>query len=206
MCFYMQQKDSIPKVEKRFKAVVRQPESFLQADVINAFEHKCSPIILNTNPKEIVTNFQWGLIPNWAKDTSIQQQTINARMETVTERPSFSNIIHQRCLVIATAFYEWRWLDEKGKSKQKYIIYGEEELFAMAGLYSFWRNPADGEPKNSFTILTTEANETMAYVHNHKKRMPVVLKKEDESAWLDAQNKIEAFAFPYSSNLLAFPV
>ncbi|MBN8567479.1 MAG: SOS response-associated peptidase [Flavobacteriales bacterium] len=206
MCFYMQQKDSIPKVEKRFKAIVRQPESFLQADVINAFEHKCSPIILNTNPKEIVTNFQWGLIPNWAKDTSIQQQTINARMETVTERPSFSNIIHQRCLVIATAFYEWRWLDEKGKSKQKYIIYGEEELFAMAGLYSFWRNPANGEPKNSFTILTTEANETMAYVHNHKKRMPVVLKKEDESAWLDAQNKIEAFAFPYSSNLLAFPV
>lgn len=206
MCFYMQQKDSIPKVEKRFKAVVRQPESFLQADVINAFEHKYSPIILNTNPTEIVTNFQWGLIPNWAKDTSIQQQTINARMKTVTDRPSFSNIIHQRCLVIATAFYEWRWMDEKGKSKQKYIIYGEEELFAMAGLYSFWRNPANGEPKNSFTILTTEANETMAYVHNHKKRMPVVLKKEDESAWLDAQNKIEAFAFPYSSNLLAFPV
>ncbi len=206
MCFYMQQKDAIPKVEKRFKAIVRQPESFLQADIINAFEHKCSPIILNTNPKEIVTNFQWGLIPNWAKDTSIQQQTINARMETVTEKPSFSNITHQRCLVIATAFYEWRWLDDKGKSKQKYIIYGEEELFAMAGLYSFWRNPADGEPKNSFTILTTEANETMAYVHNHKKRMPVVLKKEDESAWLDTQNKIEAFSFPYSANLLAFPV
>lgn len=204
MCFYMQQKDAIAKVEKRFKAIVQHPESFLQADVINAFEHKCSPIILNTNPMEIVTNFQWGLIPNWAKEASIQQQTINARIETVTKKPSFSTIIHQRCLVIATAFYEWRWLDDKGKLKQKYIIYSENELFAMAGLYSFWQNPSDGKPKNSFTILTTEANEKMAYVHNHKKRMPIVLKKEDESAWLDTKNKIEAFGFPYSANLLAF--
>jgi putative SOS response-associated peptidase YedK len=206
MCFYFQQKDSVPKVEKRFKAIVRQPESFLQSDVINAFEHKCSPVILNTNPTEIVTNFQWGLIPHWANDVSIQYQTINARIETVNEKSSFSNITHHRCLVIATAFYEWRWLDEKGKSKQKYIIYGEEDLFAMAGLYSFWRNPVNGEPKNSFTILTTEANETMSFVHNHKKRMPVILKKEDELAWLDTHHKIEDFAFPYSVNVLAFPM
>ena len=207
MCFYMGQKEPPVKVEKRFNAKVDQLEAFLQADYIIGFEFPKVPVILNTAPEIITTQYHWGLVPTWSKDLDFRKNTLNARIETLEEKPSFKNVTSNRCLVIASSFFEWHWNDEKGKSKDKYQIFSaEEELFAMAGLYSFWRNPADGEPKNSFTILTTEANETMAYVHNHKKRMPVVLKKEDESAWLDTQNKIEAFSFPYSANLLAFPV
>jgi putative SOS response-associated peptidase YedK len=206
MCFYMQQKDPKPKVEKRFQAKVNQSDFFLQAEVINGFEHKASPIILNSNPQIIETSYSWGLIPHWAKDSEIRDHTLNARIETVTEKPSYKDITTQRCLVIATAFYEWHWNDPKGKSKQKYIIYGEDDLFAIAGFYCHWVDPQTGNLVNTFTILTTQANATMAYIHNHKQRMPIVLKKQDESAWLDSHHPIENFAFPYESKLVAFPV
>lgn len=205
MCFYMQQKDSILKVQKRFNAIVHNPEMFLQSDFINGFDHLPSPIILKSTPQIISTHFSWGLLPYWSKDIDFRNNTLNARLETISEKPSFREIIHNRCLVIATAFYEWHWLDEKGSKKQPYIIYAEEEIFAMAGLYSDWINPQTGEIMFTFTIVTTEANTTMQYIHNHKKRMPIILKKEDESAWLDSSNHVKDFGYPYSSNLVAFP-
>jgi len=201
----MQQKDSILKVQKRFNAIVQNPEMFLQSDFINGFEHLPSPIILKNTPQIITTHFSWGLLPYWSKDIDFRNNTLNARLETISEKPSFREIINNRCLVIATAFYEWHWLDEKGSKKQPYIIYAEEEVFAMAGLYSDWINPQTGEIMFTFTIVTTEANATMQYIHNHKKRMPIILKKEDENAWLDSSNHVIDFGYPYSSNLVAFP-
>lgn len=201
----MQQKDSILKVQKRFYAIVQKPELFLQSDYINGFAHLPSPIILNETPQIITTHFSWGLLPNWAKDISFRNNTLNARLETIFDKPSFREIINNRCLVIATAFYEWHWLDEKGTKKQPYIIYAEEEVFAMAGLYSNWSNPQTGEIMHTFTIVTTEANATMLFVHNHKKRMPIILKREDESAWLDSSNHVKDFGYPYTTNLVAFP-
>ena len=205
MCFYMQQKDSILKVQKRFNAIVQNSEMFLQSDFINGFEHLPSPIILKNTPQIITTHFSWGLLPYWSKDIDFRNNTLNARLETISEKPSFREIINNRCLVIATAFYEWHWLDEKGSKKQPYIIYAEEEIFAMAGLYSDWINPQTGEIMFTFTIVTTEANAIMQYIHNHKKRMPIILKKEDENAWLDSSNHVKDFGYPYSSNLVAFP-
>ena len=205
MCFYMQQKDSILKVQKRFNATVHNPEMFLQSDFINGFDHLPSPIILKSTPQIISTHFSWGLLPYWSKDIDFRNNTLNARLETISEKPSFREIINNRCLVIATAFYEWHWLDEKGSKKQPYIIYAEEEIFAMAGLYSDWINPQTGEIMFTFTIVTTEANAIMQYIHNHKKRMPIILKKEDENAWLDSSNHVKDFGYPYSSNLVAFP-
>lgn len=102
MCFYMQQKDPKPKVEKRFQAKVNQPDFFLQAEVINGFEHKTSPIILNSNPQIIETSYSWGLIPHWAKDAAIRNQTLNARIETITEKPSYRDITANRCACCTT--------------------------------------------------------------------------------------------------------
>ncbi|WP_321539143.1 SOS response-associated peptidase [Flavobacterium piscinae] len=156
MCFYMAQKDPIPKVEKRFKARVDQPEQFLQSDYIIGFEFRNVPIILNTSPEIISTNFHWGLVPSWAKDVDIRKNTLNARMESLEEKPSFANVTTNRRLVIASSFFEWHWNDEKGKSKDKYEIFSaQDELFAMAGLYDTWLNPQNGTTYNSFTIVTT---------------------------------------------------
>ena len=206
MCFYMQQKDSIPKVQKRFRASVNKPELFLQVDEINGFAHPKTPIILDTAPDVITMDYAWGLLPTWAEEVSFRRNTLNARIETATEKPSFREITHQRCLVIATGFYEWHWNDDKGKSKQKYLIVTSDEIFAMAGLYTTWTNPVSGEVIPNFTILTTEANSTMQYVHNTKKRMPVILKPEDEAHWLAGTQPLEYYAYPYERALVSFAI
>lgn len=207
MCFYTQQNQPKEKVEKRFKAKVDKPENFLQSDYIVGFEYLNIPIILDSSPEIISTNYHWGLVPSWSKDFDIRKNTLNARIETIDEKSSFKNITSNRCLIIASAFFDWHWNDEKGKSKTKYQINSQDdELFAFAGLHDKWIDKETGEILNSFTMLTTQANQTMKYVHNSKERMPIMLKKEDENAWLDTSNKVQDFAFPYTANLLAFPV
>jgi putative SOS response-associated peptidase YedK len=193
-------------VTKRFKAIVDDPDSFLVSEMINGFAHLKTPIILDETPEVISTNFSWGLIPSWAKDKDFRKNTLNARIETVDEKPAFKNITKNRCLIIATAYNEWHWNDPKGKVKVKYQINSQEdEIFTFAGLYSTWRDIQTGELVKTYTILTTEANETMKYVHNIKQRMPVMLKKNDEQAWLDNSNLINHFAYPYQANLIALP-
>lgn len=127
----------------------------------------------------------WGLIPFWAKDNSIRKNTLNARFETLREKASFRSSLNNRCLVLSDGFYEWQWLDEKGKKKQKYLITRpNEEAFAFAGLYNDWIDKSTGEIVKTYTIITTKANELMANIHNTKKRMPFILSPEIEEAWL----------------------
>ncbi len=207
MCFYMSQKDSIPKVEKRFKAKVDRQETFLQSDFINGFDFAQVPIIRDSTPQSITTQYHWGLVPSWSKDLDFRKNTLNARIETLAEKPSFSKITSQRCLVLATSYFEWHWNDDKGKTKEKYQIFAaQDQLFALAGIYDAWINPQTGNYYHSFAIVTTQANPQMEYIHNHKKRMPIMLKKEDETAWLDSKNDYKAFAFPYTAEMIAFKV
>lgn len=205
MCYYTQQNALKNEVKKRFNAEIDNEDSYLITDFINGFTHPNLPIILNSKPNIITTDYSWGLVPSWAKDIEIRKKTLNARIETINKKPSYKNITQNRCLIIATAFYEWHWNDKTGKSKSKYQINSQEdEIFTFAGLYTNWTNPQTGLHLNSFTMLTTEVNELMGYVHNHKKRMPVVLNRADETAWLDASNNISDFAFPYQAKLIAF--
>jgi putative SOS response-associated peptidase YedK len=200
MCFHTEQTKIPIALETRFEASLDTPLEFHPQNHINGFEFPATPVIIDEKP-QIITHYQWGLIPAWAKDSAIQKYTLNAKIETVTEKPSFKNSVNQRCLVIADGFFEWQWLDSKGKNKQKYEIgLPNQELFAFAGLYSQWVDKTTGEIKNTYTILTTEANALMAEIHNTKKRMPVVLKREDEGRWL-GHAAIEEFAFPYEVGL-----
>lgn len=106
-------------------------------------------------------------------------------------------------MVIANGFYEWQWQDSKGKNKIKYEIgFGNDDLFAFAGIYSQWVNQNTGEIKDTYSIVTTQANQLMAEIHNTKKRMPIILKREDESKWLQHE-PINNFAYPYEVNLVA---
>jgi putative SOS response-associated peptidase YedK len=126
--------------------------------------------------------FRWGLIPFWAKDMSIGARMINARAETIMEKPSFRQAFQKRrCIIPADGFFEWRKsADKKAPSTPFYITLKDREPFAFAGLWETWRNPEGGEI-HSCTIITTAANEYMQPIHD---RMPVILPKEECWQWL----------------------
>ncbi len=123
---------------------------------------------------------RWGLVPSWAKDISIGSRMINARAESVAEKPSFRRALQKRrCLVLSDGYYEWKGT---GKNKQPmYIGLQSGEPFGMAGLWEAWKSP-DGDWLHSCTIITTQSNALMEEIHN---RMPVILPRESESVWLD---------------------
>lgn len=204
MCFFYGVNKSKGEIEKAFNAKFDNA-SFEPIAEVNGFAHPYMPIIVNNRP-DIITGANWGLLPAWAKETSFQKNTLNARIESLDEKPSFRNSITNRCIIPATNFYEWQWQDSKGKVKQKHSISViNEDLLAFAGLYSIWNNPNTGIPMLTYTIITTVANELMSEIHNIKKRMPVVLNKEHHNLWLQGED-YRTFAFPYESNLKATPI
>lgn len=204
MCYYVDQKGSRRDVKIRFNIAVNNTGQFYEGVFVNGFSYPNLPIITNDKPDILTTDHTWGLLPSWTKDIEFRKNTLNARIETIDEKASFKNITKNRCLIIATGFYEWRWLDEKGKQKEKYHITSQtDEIFCFAGLYDKWKNPATGDVLNTYTMVTTEANEVMKYVHNYKQRMPIILNRKDESAWLNPVNDISDFGYPYESKLKA---
>jgi putative SOS response-associated peptidase YedK len=208
MCFYAAQNQPREAVEERFNATVDNPDKFLQSEYIVGFEYLNMPIILDKSPEIISTNYHWGLVPAWAKDIEFRKNTLNCRLDTIDEKASFRNINNNRCLVIASSFFEWRH-ENGGKTKIKYQIHNaDKESFAFAGLYETWENKSTGESYNSFSVVTTDADEQMSYIHNHKKRMPIMLNFGDESAWLDStSSKVHDFGFPnYQPRLIGFPI
>lgn len=204
MCFFYGVSKNKKEIEKKMNAKFNQ-EGFQAVSEVNGFAHPFMPIIVDERP-DIITGAKWGLLPTWAKDTSLQKNTLNARIETISEKPSFKGSINKRCIIPATNFYEWKWLDERGKHKQKYSIGVEgEDIFCFAGLYSIWWHTNTGEPILTYTILTTESNDLMSEIHNTKKRMPVILKNEHHNLWLQGENYRD-FAFPYQVKLSAHQV
>ncbi len=140
-----------------------------------------SPVIIDVGHRELHL-LRWGLIPHWAKDAKIGYKMTNARLESASEKPSFRQAFrHRRCLVIADGFYEWK-TDPETKEKQAYYIQHKTKApMAFAGLWEQWRSP-EGEDIPTFSILTTEANESIAPVHH---RMPVILHRDRENEYID---------------------
>lgn len=128
--------------------------------------------------------FRWGLIPFWAKDMSIGSKMINARAETILEKPSFRTAFQRRrCIIPADGFFEWqKSADKKAPSTPFYITLKDKKAFAFAGLWETWKNPEDGAEIKSCTIITTAANEFMRPIHD---RMPVILSKDECWRWLE---------------------
>lgn len=202
MCYQTKQSKLAKDLENRFKAKMNTPELLRPNATVNGFDFPLTPVIIDTNP-ELILHYNWGLIPTWAENDEIKKVTLNAKIETIDDKPSFKNSVNKRCLVIANGFYEWQWQDSKGKNKVKYEIgIGNEALFAFAGIYSQWKDSNSGEIRNTYSIVTTEANSLMAEIHNIKKRMPIILKPEDEANWLNHAD-FRAFAYPYEVSLQA---
>lgn len=181
--------------------------------------------IIASDGKRILKGLQWGLIPFWVKDLKAMRPMINARMETLAEKPFFKTALsRRRCIIPADGFYEWQVLPEaeegertSGKggkspraraakpSKQPVWIHlKERSLFGFAGLFDEWKKP-DGTVLPTCTIITTSANQAIAPVHD---RMPVILSPENEALWLNAEIKDTASLIsvldPYPSNLVTF--
>ena len=189
MCFHSKQSKSAQELKLRFKAKFENEEEY-QPTQYNGFQHPKTPIITNEKNNTIQL-YNWGLIPHWANDDSIKKFTLNAKSETIHEKPSFKNAVQNRCLILIDGFYEWKWLDAKGKNKQKYLItLPNNEAFAFAGIDSHWLDKNKGEITKTYTILTTEANELMSEIHNTKKRMPIILSPTNEINWLQGDTAI----------------
>ena len=142
-----------------------------------------SVAVVTNNPDRKVEYFRWGLVPSWAKDPAIGNRMINARSETVTEKPSFRAAFRRRrCLILADGFYEWKKVAGEKRKTPMYIRMASGQPFAFAGLWEFWQ--PDTTPLLSCTILTTQPNSLLASIHN---RMPVILPEEKYEFWLSAE-------------------
>lgn len=155
-------------------------------------------VVANTSSDKI-NFFSWGLVPSWAKDPSIGSHMINARAETIAEKPAFrSSYRHRRCLILANGFYEWQ-SDSNGKVPY-YIYMRSRKPFAFAGLWDMWTHP-DGSFLPSCTIITTTPNELILSIHN---RMPVILPVSAYQTWLDLDlqdtQKLDHLLAPYPAS------
>ena len=172
----------------------------------NAAPSQQLPVVTNEAPNTL-QYYRWGLVPFWAKDVKIGYKMINARSETLDQKPSFKKPLQQkRCLVPANGFYEWR--KESPKVKTPFYIQAlDQELMAFAGLWSQWHDPVSGANVPTFTIITCAPNPAMAQIHD---RMPVILPKNLRAAWLDNQLSTKdhlSLLQPYDpAQMQAFPV
>ena len=144
-----------------------------------------SPTLVVKEDRRVLVMMRWGLVPFWAKEASIGYKMINAKSETLTEKPSFRKPFKEkRCLVLADGFYEWEKTDKKNKVPYRFVLKNRQP-FSFAGLWDVWKTP-EGDTLLSFTIITTRANELMERIHD---RMPVILNEKDEAKWLDPEFK-----------------
>ena len=204
MCFHSKQTKLALEVENRFNAKIEKKELFQSQENINGFNFGRNPIITDEKPN-IIQHYNWGLIPSWAKDPKIGAKMINARAETLSEKPSFRAAFkRRRCLMLADGFYEWKKL-AKGKQPMHFSLQ-DHQPFGCAGLWEHWQS-AEGSEIESCTVITTAANDLMRPVHD---RMPVILAPQDYDAWLDPQSsgdRLQNLLRPYAAaEMAAYPV
>jgi putative SOS response-associated peptidase YedK len=161
------------------------------------------PVIVRDGNRNIVKTMRWGLVPSWSRDPAIGNQMINARCETLDQKPSFKQLLaRNRCLIPADGFFEWVRIG-KGKIPMR-VRMRDQKPFTMAGLWDLWSDP-DGEMLYSFTIITVPANKLLRPIHD---RMPLILDPGVANQWLDP-NSIDrrfmsAWMKPFPSELMEF--
>ncbi len=164
-------------------------------------------VIPNTGEKK-VSMYKWGLIPSWSKDPAIGDRMINARAESLAEKPSFRNAFRRRrCLILADGFYEWKQTPGMKSKQPMYIRLKENRPFAFAGLWELWNSP-DGSEIRSCTIITTQPNALLEPIHN---RMPVILPPDAYQQWISPEDRqpaqLNELLVPYpAEQVIAFPI
>jgi putative SOS response-associated peptidase YedK len=174
------------EIEARFKATFysEELERYNPLPNFNMAPTQLLPVITGQE-SSVIHLYRWGLIPFWAKNTSIGAKMINARVETIKSKPAFKNLLsYKRCIVPLDGFYEWK---TEGKIKTPFrIVATDQDIFSVAGLWDVWVNAETHEKIHSFTIITMEANSMMETIHD---RMPAILLPQNEKLWLDQDLK-----------------
>ena len=194
----------LPKAKGNSRAAKLLAKSLKEAHY-NAAPTQSLPVITNEQP-DAVQFFSWGLQPFWAKDAKSVKRSINARAETLAEKPFFRKLLEtKRCLVPADGFFEWQVTDH-GKVPYR-VLLKDEQTFSFAGLWDEWVDKSTGEVLHTYAIITTDANELVKPIHD---RMPVILSPDEEELWLDAhesQEELLSLLHPYDPDKMkAYPV
>jgi len=187
MCFTVNVNLIKEELENRYGATLIDPDKYRPSYYYHAFGLPSLPAICSEIPSRIKL-LKWGLIPSWTKSIDdanvIRYKTFNARSESIKQKPSFSSSFRlKRCIVPVKGFFEWQHV---GIEKIPWYIYhSENEILSIAGIYDDWIENNTGEVFSTFSIITSEANDLMAGIHNSGRRMPVILNKSAEKAWID---------------------
>jgi putative SOS response-associated peptidase YedK len=170
----------------------------------NAAPSQLLPVITNDQQHNHLELMDWGLIPHWAKERKTGYSMINARVETLLEKPTFKHAFRaHRCIIPANGFFEWQ-TTESGKQPY-YIFSNDQPILALAGIYDLWVDPESGQTTKTYSILTTAARGIMEKIHD---RMPVILSKSDEQNWLleTDETKLYDILKNNQTNLAMYPI
>jgi putative SOS response-associated peptidase YedK len=187
MCFTVNVNLIKEELETRYGATLIDPDKYRPSYYYHAFGLPSLPAVCSDRPS-VIRLLKWGLIPSWTKDIDqaniIRYKTFNARSESIDKKPSFSSAFKsKRCIIPIKGFFEWQ---HAGTEKIPWYIYHyTNDILSVAGIYDDWIENNTGEVYSTFSLVTTEANELMADIHNSGKRMPVILKQAEEKLWID---------------------
>ncbi|MFY7664572.1 SOS response-associated peptidase [Flavobacterium sp.] len=190
MCYFVNPVQKLSTIEKQYRKKFKDKKGAIAPDEthrakISGFSYPELPLILPDTADFGV----WGLIPDFAKAVDAfrkETNTLNARIETLAEKAVFKSSLNNRCVLPIQSFFEYQWLDTKGKQKRLFEISAtNDNLLSLACIFNIYENW--GKRFLSFSIITTQANELMAEIHNSKKRMPVVLEAEEVDLWLQRE-------------------
>ena len=187
MCFTVNVNLIKEELQNRYGATLIDPDKYRPSYYYHAFGLPSLPAICSGDTSRIQL-LKWGLIPSWTKGIDqaniIRYKTFNARAESINTKPSFTSSFRtKRCIIPVRGFFEWQHV---GNEKIPWYIYhSENEVISIAGIYDDWIEDNTGEVFSTFSIVTTEANELMARIHNSGKRMPVILDRSSEKEWIN---------------------
>lgn len=206
MCFTVSIYATTHVIETSLGAVFDNEAAYQPHFKITGFVFPSLPVVANDDPSRIQM-MDWGLIPRWTKDRAkadeLRKMTLNARSETLFEKPSFRDAIaKRRALLPVNGFVEWR---HEGKLKiPHYVHMHDESLFTLGCIWEEWTDTVSGELSTTFSIVTTEANELMSYVHNVKQRMPLIIEPHVREHWLasDDRDELERIMRPLADGQL----
>jgi len=185
VCFTVNVNIVREELEERYGADLIDHDKYRPSYYYHAYSLPLMPVVCSDDPASLRL-FRWGLIPSWAEDekaaNEIMVKTFNARSETIETKPAFrESFISRRCLVPVRGFFEWQHIG--GRKIPWYISLRDEDIFSLAGIWDSWKMKG-GVSLNTFSVVTTRANELMSEIHNTKKRMPVILPAAAEKLWL----------------------
>ena len=211
MCYIVTIFHSLKQISQELGLDMDESTEYTPYYFVSGFVQPMLPLIPNDTPNNLHMA-KWGLIPSWVKDEEtakeISIKTLNARSETAFKLPSFRNAMRkQRALLPVNGFVEWR--HDAGVKQPYFVHHAAGELLTLGALWEEWTHRETGELLRTFSILTTQSNKLMSYIHNTKNRMPVVIKDDDRYAWLSNNDPatLEALMQPLEEGILeAYPI